>query len=181
MQIRAFLRASLAMALLFTRGSRYFVCARVEGKKDAYEIHRVGLTWPDDQSKRDQSNRWKTYELDNWARAVRRDVDSWDNATARCAIVAEAPHKQNIVTGLRAHTRTNAHGHTHARAHACTHARTHTHYLFLLCLSFQDPDQANLTMLILFEKDMGDGRMLQSHMLRCDPPEAVKQVFLKKT
>ncbi len=132
MQIRAFLRASLAMALLFTRGSRYYVCARVEGKKDTYEIHRVGLTWPDDQSKRDQSNRWKTYELDNWARAVRRDVDSWDNATARCAIVAEAPHKQNIVTGLRAHTRTNAHGHTHARAHtpARTHARTRTTCFF---------------------------------------------------
>ncbi len=34
--------------------------------------------------------------------------------------------------------------------------------------------------MILFEKDMGQERMLQSHMLRCDPPEAVKKVFLKR-
>jgi hypothetical protein len=53
--------------------------------------------------------------------------------------------------------------------------------LFLFCLSFQDSHQVDLTMLILFQKDMGGDRIMHSHMLRCDPPEEVKKVFLKLT
>jgi hypothetical protein len=53
--------------------------------------------------------------------------------------------------------------------------------LFLFCLSFQDSHQTDLTMMILFQKDAGGERILQAHMLRCDPPEEVKAVYLKLT